>query len=678
VPHERTFHGDTVNDEYFWLIDKDDPQTSAYLEAENTWTERATEHLADLRDTVFQEIKGRTQETDLSVPSRKGAYWYYTRTVEGKQYGIHCRVPVQPGQDDPPMGEDRPGEEVLLDGNELAEGKNFFALGTFDVSADGNRLAYSTDFDGDERFTLRVKDLRTGEVLPDEVTDTHYGSAWSADGSALFYITVDEAWRPYRVWRHAVGQAGVEDVLVFEEPDERFWVGVELSRSEKFIVIDANSKVTSEVRVIPSDEPAAEPVVVAPRRQGVEYSIEHHGHRFLILHNKDAEDFALAYTSADSPGEWVELIPHTPGTRLESVDAFARHIVISQRRDGLTGLRVMGDGSTDSYDMEFPEPLYSVGLTNNPEYDTTTVRIGYTSMVTPESVYDVDLVTRTMTLRKRKPVLGGYDPDDYEQFRDWAAADDGTRVPISIVARKGTPRDGSAPALLYGYGSYEYSIDPYFSISRLSLLDRGVVFAIAHVRGGGEMGRRWYEEGKLLAKKNTFTDFVASAETLVRHGWTSAARLVARGGSAGGLLMGAIANLAPEAFAGIVAEVPFVDPLNSILDPNLPLTVTEWEEWGNPIESSEVYAYMKAYSPYENVEKLHYPRILAMTSLNDTRVLYHEPAKWIARLRAVAPEGSYLLKTEMGAGHAGPSGRYDSWKEEAFILSWVLDVLGLA
>jgi oligopeptidase B len=480
------------------------------------------------------------------------------------------------------------------------------------------------------------------------------------------------------VWRHAVGQAGVDDVLVFEEPDERFWVGVELSRSEKFIVIDANSKVTSEVRVIPSEEPTSEPAVIAERVQGVEYSIEHHGHRFLILHNKDAEDFALAYTSADSPGEWVELIPHTPGTRLESVDAFTRHIVVSQRRDGLTGLRVMGDGSTDTYDMEFAEPLYSVGLTGNPEYDTATVRISYTSMVTPDSVYDVDLVTRSMTLRKRKPVLGGYDPDDYEQFRDWATAGDGTRVPISIVARKGVPRDGSAPALLYGYGSYEYSVDPYFSIARLSLLDRGVVFAIAHIRGGGEMGRRWYEEGKLLAKKNTFTDFVACAETLVRHGWTTSGRLVARGGSAGGLLMGAIANLAPEAFAGIVAEVPFVDPLNSILDPELPLTVTEWEEWGNPIESAEVYAYMKAYSPYENVDKLHYPKILAMTSLNDTRVLYHEPAKWIARLRAVAPEGDYLLKTEMGAGHAGPSGRYDSWKEEAFVLAWILDVLGAA
>jgi oligopeptidase B len=338
----------------------------------------------------------------------------------------------------------------------------------------------------------------------------------------------------------------------------------------------------------------------------------------------------------------------------------------------------MADGSTDSYDMEFPEPLYSVGLAGNPEYDTGSVRISYTSMVTPDSVYDVDLVTRTMTLRKQKPVLGGYDPADYEQFREWALADDGTKVPISIVCRKGTPRNGRTPVLLYGYGSYEISIDPYFSIARLSLLDRGVTYAIAHVRGGGEMGRSWYENGKMLAKKNTFTDFVACAQHLVKSGWTSPDKIVARGGSAGGLLMGAIANLAPEAFAGIVAQVPFVDPLTSILDPSLPLTVTEWEEWGNPIDSADVYAYMKAYSPYENVAKLKYPAILAMTSLNDTRVLYHEPAKWIARLRAVAPDGSYLLKTEMGAGHGGPSGRYDSWKEEAFATAWTLDVLGLS
>ncbi|XVU25672.1 S9 family peptidase [Actinoplanes sp. CA-054009] len=676
--HERTFHGDTVTDEYAWLADKEDPETVAYLEAENAWTDNATAHLAGLRDQLFSEIKSRTKETDLTVPSRKGGFWYYTRTVEGRQYGIHCRVAVRPGETDPPSSEGPvPGEEVLLDGNALAEGKDFFALGTFDVSPDGTRLAYSTDFEGDERFTLKIKDLRTGEVFPDEVPDTSYGTAWSADGSALFYITVDEAWRPYRVWRHTVGRAAADDVIIFEEPDERFWVGVELTRSEKFIVVEAGSKITSEVRIIPAETPEAEPVLVAPREQGVEYSIEHHGHRLLILHNKDAEDFALAYTSADAPGDWVELIPHEPGTRLESVDAFARHIVVSQRRDGLTGLRVMVDGSTDSYEMEFPEPIYSVGLAGNPEYDTSSVRISYTSMVTPDAVYDVDLITRSMTLRKQRPVLGGYDPADYEQFREWAVADDGTRVPISIVARKGVKRDGTAPAVLYGYGSYETSIDPYFSIARLSLLDRGVIFAIAHIRGGGEMGRRWYEEGKLLAKKNTFTDFIASARQLVRGRWTSADRLVARGGSAGGLLVGAVANLAPDDFAGIVAQVPFVDPLTSILDPSLPLTVTEWEEWGNPIESADVYSYMKSYSPYENVAKLAYPKILAMTSLNDTRVLYHEPAKWIARLRAVAPDGDYLLKTEMGAGHGGPSGRYDAWKEEAFVNAWTLDVLGV-
>ena len=391
-----------------------------------------------------------------------------------------------------------------------------------------------------------------------------------------------------------------------------------------------------------------------------------------------AEDFAVAWTPASDPGEWHPLIDHEPGTRLESVDAFAGHLVVSLRRDGLTALRVLPLDGGEPFDICFPEPIYQVGLGANPEYDTQMLRIRYTSLVTPDSVYDYDLITRELVLRKRQPVLGGFDPEDYEQHREWATAEDGTRVPISLVCRKGTPRDGSAPCLLYGYGSYETSMDPWFSVPRLSLLDRGVVFAVAHVRGGGELGRRWYEDGKLLAKKNTFTDFVACARHLTKQGWTSADRMVARGGSAGGLLMGAVANLAPEAFAGIVAQVPFVDPLNSILDPSLPLTVTEWEEWGNPLESAEVYQYMKSYSPYENVAALPYPPILAVTSLNDTRVLYHEPAKWVAKLRATAPEGSYLLKTEMGAGHGGPSGRYNAWREEAFVIAWILDRLGVA
>ncbi len=395
-------------------------------------------------------------------------------------------------------------------------------------------------------------------------------------------------------------------MVVHAEDDERFWVGVELTRSERFILIDIASKITSEVRVIPAGNPTGEPAVIAPRRQGVEYSVEHHGHRFLILHNDGAEDFALAYTSADAPGDWVPLIEHTPGTRLESVDAFADHLVIAVRNNGLTGLRVLPIGGGDTHDIEFPEPLHTVGLDANPEYRTGRLRLRYTSLVTPDSVYDYDLVTRELTLLRRRPVLPGpdgrvYRPEDYEQHRDWALADDGTKVPISLVCRRDTPRDGSAPCVIYGYGSYEASMDPWFSVGRLSLLDRGVVFAVAHVRGGGELGRRWYEQGKMLAKKNTFTDFVACARHLAKAGWTAPDRLVARGGSAGGLLMGAVANLAPDAFTGIVAQVPFVDALSTILDPSLPLTITEWEEWGNPLADPEVYAYMKSYTPYENV-----------------------------------------------------------------------------
>jgi oligopeptidase B len=681
IPTERIHHGDRFIDDYAWLRDKDNPDTIAYLKAENAHTDAATEHLSGLRGTLFNEIRARTKETDLSVPVREDGYWYYTRTVEGKQYGIHCRRPAAAGEVDPPdTGDGAPleGEQVLLDENELAGHSDFFALGTHNVSPDGHRLAYSTDYAGDERFTLRVKDLTTGEVHADEIPDVFYGSAWSADGSTLFYLTVDEAWRPHKVWRHTLGSAPDEDVLVYEEPDERFWISVELTRSRKFLLIDAHSKLTSEVQYIPADDPTAAPQVIAPRRQGVEYNVEHHGHRFLILHNDGAEDFALSYTSVDSPGPWTTLVEHTPGTRLMQVDAFARHLVVALRRDGLTGLRVMPLDGGQEYDIAFPEPIYTAGPGDNREYDTKLFRLGYTSLVTPNSVYDCDLDTGELTLRKQQPVLGGYDPGRFEQHREWAIADDGTRVPISIVSLRDTPRDGTAPCLLYGYGSYEASMDPWFSIPRLSLVDRGVVFAVAHIRGGGEMGRRWYEQGKLLAKKNTFTDFVACADHLVKAGWTAPERLIARGGSAGGLLMGAVANLAPQAFAGIVAQVPFVDALNSMLDPSLPLTVTEWEEWGNPLGDPEAYAYMKSYTPYENVDHRPYPPILAMTGLNDTRVLYHEPAKWVARLRAAAPQASVLLKTEMGAGHGGPSGRYDAWREEAFMMAWVLDRLGLA
>jgi len=678
VPTERTYHGDTVIDEYAWLAVKDDPDTIAYLTAENAYTEAATAELAPLRDQVFAEIKARTQESDLSVPVRKGGWWHYSRTVEGQQYAVYCRREVRPGEVIPPIsadGEPLDGEEVLLDANELAAGHDFFDLGAFKSSPDQRWLAYSTDFNGNERFTLKVKDLATGALLPDEIPDTYGGCAWSLDASTLYYVTVDAAWRPYRVWRHRIGTPADQDTIVFSEADERFHVYVSLTRSERYLLIRSASETTSEVWLLDAAAPDGEFTVVAPRRPGVDYDIGQAGDRLLILHNDGAENFEIATAPLTAPADWTPLVAHRADTRLLGFDEFADFTVVYFRRDGLTGLRVMRrDGE---YEIAFDEPVYRVGPGPNPEFAATRYRLSYTSLVTPGSVYDCEMATGELTLLKRQPVLPSpagepYRPQDYEEYREWAVADDGTRVPISLVCRKGTPRDGSAPCLLYGYGSYELSRDPSFSIPVLSLLDRGFVYAIAHIRGGGEMGRSWYLNGKLLHKKNTFTDFIACARHLVREHWTSADRLIARGGSAGGLLMGAVANMAPEAFAGIVAHVPFVDALNSILDPSLPLTVTEWEEWGDPLHDPEFYAYMKSYSPYENVTAQAYPPLFALGGLNDTRVKYHEPAKWIARLRATAKGGPFLLKIEMEAGHGGRSGRYDAWREEALVLAWII------
>ncbi len=692
VPFTRTYHGDTVVDEYEWLRDKESPETIAYLEAENAYTEQATSHLAKLRETLFEEIRSRTKETDLSVPSRIGSYWYFSRSLEGKQYGISCRCPVAAPDDWTPPALDTeteiPGEEVLLDLNELAEGHDFFSLGASSISPDGNLLAFSVDTVGNERFLLQVKDLRTGALLPDQIPDTAYGATWALDRRHLFYSTVDEAWRPDKIWRHELGTDPSEDVVVFHEPDERFWTSVGRTRSDRFLVVGVGSKTTTEYRVLDASDPTGEFRVVAPRRQGVEYNLEHAvigGEEcFLVLHNDGAENFTLAKAPVDATSheDWVPVFEYDPEVRLEDVDAFKGHLVVHERREGLTQLRVITldeSGLGDDFPVEFGHPVYTVGSGSNPEFDQPRVRLGYTTLATPPAIYDFDVATRKLTLLKEMPVLGDFDPERYEQHREWATAEDGTRVPISIVCPKDAPRDGSMPILLYGYGSYESSTDPYFTISRLSLLDRGVGFAIAHVRGGGEMGRRWYDQGKLLAKKNTFTDFVACARHLAATGWTSPDRLVAEGGSAGGLLMGAVANLAPDAFRAIVADVAFVDALTTILDPSLPLTVVEWEEWGNPLEDPEVYAYMKSYSPYENVEHKRYPSILAETSLHDTRVLYVEPAKWIAKLRATAAEPQdFLLKTEMSAGHGGVSGRYNAWRDRAFSYAWVLDKLGLA
>jgi oligopeptidase B len=686
-PVVRSFHGDDVVDPYEWLRAKDDPEVIAHLEAENAYTQARTSHLEPLRQRVFQEIKGRTLETDLSVPSRRGEWWYYGRTIEGKQYGIQCRAPLASPEDwTPPAltpGVEVAGEQVLLDANVEADGHEFFSLGSFEVSNDGTLMLYGVDLEGDERYLLRVRDLATGADLPDEIPGTFAGATFSPDGRFIVYSTVDDAWRPDTVWLHELGTPVADDVRLFHEPDERYWVGAGFTRSERYLVIEVGSSITSEEWLVDAADLRAEPRVVWPRREGVEYETSHvvvDGEDVLyVLHNDGALDFELVrVTAADPLGARETVIPHRPGVRLLGVSCFRDWGVIGYRREGLArlGLLSYADGAID--EIGFDEPLYSVGTAGNPEWAPPVLRIAYGSFVTPSTVADLEIASRTLLVRKQQPVLGGYEPDDYAQERVWATASDGTLVPISVVYKRSFGPLGASPRPLhlYGYGSYEHSIDPGLSIARLSELDRGVVFAVAHVRGGGEMGRAWYENGKMLHKRNTFTDFVDAARHLVSIGFTSPDRMVAEGGSAGGLLMGAVANLAPELFAGILADVPFVDALTSILDPSLPLTVIEWDEWGDPLHDAAVYAYMKSYTPYENVRDVAYPRILAVTSLNDTRVLYVEPAKWVARLREVGAD--VMLKCEMVAGHGGVSGRYNAWRERAFELAWLFDVLGVA
>ncbi|WP_010206224.1 S9 family peptidase [Salinibacterium sp. PAMC 21357] len=731
VPTERLQHGDHYVDNYEWMRDKESPDTLAHLHAENAYTSARTSHLSVLQEQIFEEIKGRTQETDLSVPVRRGQWWYFSRTEEGKQYPIHCRAPIT-GEDDwtpptivePVAGDaeataDRtdaaavavaaaapttlPGEQILLDDNVEAEGHDFFSLGSFSLSDDGTLLLYGVDIEGDERYTLRVRQLgdaasssdtadaaaavirfSAADDLADEIPGTAGGALLDATGKHVFYTTVDDAWRPDTVWRYELGTAAASAVQVFHEPDESFWVGVGRSRSGKYLAIEAGSRLTSETRLLDTSDPTGEFEVVWPREVGVEYDVEHvivgTQDRLLIVHNKDAINFELVSVAAADPlGERRVILPHNEAVRLEGVDAFKDFVAIEYRREGLTRVAVAivpkhgGRYEDTPHELKFDDELFTVGLSSNPEWNQPSIRLSYGSFVTPTIVYDYLVDDNELVVRKQQPVLGHFEPALYTQRREWATASDGTRVPISLVYRNdlvvpGTP----APTVLYGYGSYEISIDPGFAVGRLSLLDRGIVFAVAHVRGGGELGRTWYEGGKKLHKRNTFTDFVACAHHLIDNDVTSSDRLVAEGGSAGGLLMGAVANLAPQLFSGILAVVPFVDPLTSILDPSLPLTVIEWDEWGDPLHNEEVYYYMKSYSPLENVHDTHYPPILAVTSLNDTRVLYVEPAKWVARLREVGADA--LLKTEMAAGHGGVSGRYDAWRERAFNYAWMVDV----
>jgi oligopeptidase B len=681
-------HGDERVDDWYWLRHRDDPAVREYLEAENAFTRDVMAGTEALQQQLFEEIKSRVQETDTTAPVRKGPYEYFSRTIEGLQYGIQCRRPAgTPALPDPFATPGAPaGEEVLLDQNVLAEGHDYFALGGFAVSPDHTRLAYSVDVTGGERYELRFRDLTTGDDLADVIPDVYYGLAWANDDRTCFYVRPDAAMRPWQVWRHRLGTPADDDVLVYQEDDERFYLSVGRTRTERYIIVSLGSKITGETWFVAADDPDRDLRVVAPRREGVEYDVEHHhsaehGDRFFVVTNDDgAENFKLMVTPVDRPGRdhWREVIPHRADVRLEDVDAFAGHLVLSERAEGLERIVVRRLADDQSHVVAMPDPVYSAGVGANPEFETGTLRFEYTSLVAPVSSYDYEFETRDRTLVKRQPVPG-YDPDAYESHRLWATAPDGARVPVSVVHRRGLTHDGTAPAVLYGYGSYEISIDPSFSAARVSLLERSVTFAIAHIRGGGELGRRWYEDGKLERKPHTFTDFIACAEQLVADGYASPDRLAARGGSAGGLLMGAVANLRPDLFRAIVAEVPFVDCLTTILDETLPLTVTEWEEWGNPVADAEIYKVMKSYSPYDNVEAKDYPAMLVTAGLNDPRVSYWEPAKWVAKLRTLKSDDNLLLlKTEMGAGHGGPSGRYDAWRDEALVLAFLLDQLGVS
>ncbi len=659
-------HGDERIDDWYWLRERDDPEVLAYLEAENAYTEAATAHTAPLQERLYEEIRGRVQETDESVPARHGPFDYVRRTVEGRQYAIHLRRPAGTAAD----------EVVLLDENELAAGHDFFRLGALRVSPDHARLAYSVDTIGAERYTLRFRDLASGSELPEAIADTYYGVAWASDSRTVFYTRPDDAMRPFQVWRHELGTDAADDVCVFEEPDDRFFVSVRRTRSGAFIVIELESMVTSEALILEADDPTGAFRVVEPRRQGIEYALEHRGDEFLLVTNDAAPNFRLVRAPVASPGreQWRDLIPHRDDVRLLGVDAFAGHLAVFERADALRRIRVVDPDTGVGDVLEQPEPVYTVSPGDNREFEAGELRFEYTSLITPPTVVDYDVERRTRTVRKQEPVPG-YDPQEYASERAWAVAADGERVPISLAYRRGRQKPG--PALLRGYGAYEISSDPAFVNSLVSLLDRGFVVAIAHVRGGGELGRRWYEAGKLEHKANTFTDFVACAEHLIAEGWTAPDQLAARGRSAGGLLMGAVVNLRPDLFRAILAGVPFVDAVTTMLDETLPLTVPEWEEWGDPREPA-FYRTMKAYSPYDNVEAKDYPAMLVTAGLHDSRVAYWEPAKWVAKLRATKTDSNpLLLRTRLEAGHAGPSGRYEAWREEAFELAFLLDALGV-
>jgi oligopeptidase B len=662
IPTTTTLHGDTRQDDYAWLREKDNADVLAYLKAENAYTDEVMAGTKAFQETLYQEMLGRIKEDDSTVPYRRGAHFYYSRTEKGKQYPIYCR---KAGSLDAP-------EEVMLDLNAMAEGHSFFSLGAYTVSDDGNLLAYTTDITGFREYTLYVKDLRTGRLLPRAI-ERVASVAWAGDDATVFYVTEDEAKRPYRLWRYRPGVAGSD--LIYEEMDALFRIGVERSRSRAYLFLGAGSFTSSEWRYILADHPTALWTMLLPRENDHEYAVDHGGERFYIRTNGGGRrNFRLVSAPVDDPRpeRFTELIPHRDTVMLEDVEVFANHFVAHERAGGLIRLRVIMLASGAEHHVEFPEPTYEVSADHNHEFITRLYRFRYQSLITPASVFDYDVHTRERTLLKQTEVLGGYDPGRYRSERLHATALDGVQVPISLVCRTETPRDGTAPMLLTGYGAYGMPYPVTFSSNRLSLLDRGYTIAIAHIRGGGELGKRWHDDGRMMSKRNTFTDFIAAGEHLAKEGYTTADRLVIEGGSAGGLLIGAVLNLRPELCRAAVMRVPFVDVINTMLDESLPLTVGEFEEWGNP-KVREQYEYMKSYCPYTNLAARAYPAVLVKTSLNDSQVMYWEPAKWVARLRALnAGAPAALFKINLDAGHGGASGRYDYLREIALDYAWVL------
>ena len=671
-PHTITQHGKTRTDEYHWLRERDNPEVLAYLQAENAYTAAQLAGTLDLQTRLVAEMRARIREEDESVPERHGAHEYFTRTEAGQQYAALYRRPVDdPGA--PP--------HCLLDLNALAEGKDFCKLGGWRVSDDGRWFAYLIDFAGNEAFSLVIVDLDTGIALPERIERVYYGLDWADDNATLFYTVIDDAHRPYRTYRHRRGTDPREDVLVHDEQDPMFFVYARRTRSREYITIVSYSGTTGEVRLLPSNRPDAEPYVVAPRRHGVEVSFEHQGDRFLLVTNDQALNFRLLTAPATLNGtpEWRELIPGRADVMLESVDGFRHHLVIQQRSRGLREILLHDVRTGREHAVAFPDAAYSVHVDENPEYDAGSVRIVYSSLARPETVADIDLSTGMWSVRKVDDFPSGHNADDYVVERLEAVARDGARVPISVIYRRGALRPGGLPTLITGYGAYGSNHEPGMMKNWLSLADRGMLCAVAHIRGGSDLGRAWYEKGKLRYKRNTFDDFIACAEHLVASGIADRHRLAALGVSAGGLLMGAVLTQRPDLWRTVVAKVPFVDVVSTMSDPGIPLTAIEWEQWGNPIENADDFAYMLSYSPYDNLKRGAYPNLLLTAGLNDPRVQYWEPAKFCARLRALKTDDNrLLLRTNLAAGHAGASGRFDYLREIASEWAFVLDTLGLA